>query len=185
MDSKDLVVIINGCGGSGKDLFVDMFKNNIKNTKLVNEIIIYNLSTIDPVKKAASEYFGWKGLKKDNDRLFLSKVKKIWKEYNNGPFEYIKTKVNNINIYEHKKAIIFVHSREPDEIEEFKDYFGENCITLLIKRRNIKIESNDSDKNVDQFEYDYYVTNNETKNELKKEITKFKKFVLFKFKRRF
>jgi hypothetical protein len=53
---------------------------------------------------------------------------------------------------------LFIHIREPEEIERAKKTFGAK--TLLIKRQGHKnITSNDSDANVDNYNYDYIITN--------------------------
>lgn len=153
------VIIINGTGGSGKDLFVEFFQKNYKYKCL-------NLSTVDDVKEIAENYLGWDGIKNDKSRKFLSELKRIWKEYNNGPFNGIINKITEFENYtKNKKNIFFVHSREPKEIQEFVDKFGDKCITLLVKR-NVEIPNNDSDMNVEKFNYDYIIENNDTIKEL-------------------
>jgi hypothetical protein len=55
---------------------------------------------------------------------------------------------------------MFIHIREPKEIERVKTNF--NCITLLIKNINVKdVKSNKADANVENYDYDYVIENNE------------------------
>jgi dephospho-CoA kinase len=162
------VIIINGSGGSGKDLFV----------KLVSNIYIdcINLSTVDKIKEIAKNNFGWKGEKTNKSRKFLSDIKRVWKEYNDGPFNDI---INKIKTYEesnnNKDIIYFVHSREPKEIKNFVNYYKDKCVTLLIKRENIDIPNNDSDINVEKYNYDYIIKNNSSIEKLQKKALKFLK----------
>jgi hypothetical protein len=60
---------------------------------------------------------------------------------------------------------MFIHVREPEEIERFKKDF--NCHTLLIKNKNIaQIISNMADSNVEKYEYDFNINNDEGLAEL-------------------
>lgn len=71
-------------------------------------------------------------------------------------FNSIKDAVNQFKNSD--KEILFIHIREPEEIQRAKDFF--DAKTLLIKRENLKnIETNYSDANVDKFQYDYIIKN--------------------------
>ncbi len=71
---------------------------------------------------------------------------------------------------------MFIHIREPDELTRIKNDF--NCKTLLVKNDNIKpINSNDADKNVLNYEYDYVIDNSGNLEDLQKEVVKFVEFM--------
>ncbi len=140
------VIIINGTGGCGKDTFVSLVSKYAK---------VYNFSSIDAVKELAT-IIGWDGTKSEKDRKFLSDLKRLTTEYNDFSFNSIK------NAYEKfinsDNEIMFIHIREPEEIKRASDYF--NALTLLIKRENYdNINSNASDANVDNYNYDYIIHN--------------------------
>ena len=59
------IIIINGCGGVGKDTFVNMCA---KYTSVVN------YSSVKEIKEIA-KYIGWDGSKEERDRKFLSDLK--------------------------------------------------------------------------------------------------------------
>lgn len=157
------VIIINGTGGSGKDTFVKFCQE-------INDKVI-NLSTIDTVKSIAKK-MGWKGGKSEKDRKFLSDLKDLWSEYENGPFNDVKYKIESIfemksSIFRVKnmkngekypekpqKMVFFVHCREAEEIQKFVDFYGEECETLLIKRENQVTKGNHADENVENYDYD-------------------------------
>ena len=168
------VIIINGSNNSGKDAFADFFAKHYENKCL-------NISTIDKVKDLSKKYFGWNGKKTEEARKFLSEMKRIWSEYNNGPFldmvEQIKESQSKLEKKDKNGMIYFVHCREPQEIQKFKDEYGDKCSTVLLKRevRNEKkaIANNDSDMNVDNYEYDKIVHNNGNKMDLELEAVKF------------
>lgn len=140
------IIIINGTGGCGKDTFVT-FAQKVGRVR--------NISSIDLVKELAI-HLGYLGGKSDKDRKFLSELKRITTEYNDLSFQDISRKVE-----EFKKSnddILFIHIREPEEIERAKLAFGAK--TLLIKRIGYEtITSNDSDANVENYIYDYVITN--------------------------
>ena len=164
------IIIINGVAGSGKDLFVKFFKKNYKYKCL-------NLSTIDDVKEISEKYLGWDGIKTDKSRKLLSDFKKLWNDFNNGPFDSVINKIKNFeDILRSENNIFFIHSREPEEIQKFVDYFKEKCITLLIKR-NVEVPNNYSDKNVENFNYDYIIYNDGEISELEQKSIDFMKKV--------
>jgi hypothetical protein len=68
--------------------------------------------------------------------------------------------------------ILFIHSREPDEIARFVKEFG--CITLLIRNPNIEaITSNHADAEVENYDYDYIIDNNYIMEDFEQEALKF------------
>lgn len=161
LDMEKNIIIINGTGGSGKDAFVKYVSKYCK---------IYNFDSVGKVKKIAS-IIGWDGKKTEKDRKFLSDLKKLTTEYNDMSFKEIQ---KGFKVFENSDALImFIHIREPEEIKRAVDYF--NAKSLLIKRRGMNnIESNYSDRNVDNYPYDFIVENN-TLLDLEKEAKDFVK----------
>jgi glutamyl-tRNA reductase len=162
------VIIVNGSARSGKDQFANYVKKHYDHKCL-------NWSTIDKVKKISKRNFGWNGKKTDQARKFLSEIKRIWSEYNNGPFEDMIKKISthSSKSEENENTIYFIHCREPQEIQKFVDKYKDNCITLLIKREDREVPDNLADKNVNNFKYDYIIKNNGNKKDLETESNKF------------
>lgn len=154
MHLSKFVIIINGAPQSGKDSFVDVFEE----TKFLK----LRLSSVDQIKKAASK-LGWKGEKTPNSRKFLSDLKELSTEYNNGPFRYIKKK-----IMETEGGLISVMIREKEEIIKLKKWCKSNdirVITILITRPGYEgaecLTSSDLEANVyDTDVYDTILRNN-------------------------
>lgn len=162
------VIVINGVGRCGKDTFVELFKKEY-------EYRCENYSTIDYIKQISADKFGWDGKKNDKSRKFLSDLKKLWTDYNNGPFNNLVDKIKHNEKYfssKNKDIIYFIHCREPEEIQKFVDYYKEKCITLLIER-NVDVPDNYSDNSVYNFNYDYTIENNGTIPELTKKAKLF------------
>lgn len=160
------IVVINGSNGVGKDLFVSYCDTYCKYLRTIEEkeIIVSNLSTIDPIKELAKE-IGWSGQKTDKDRKFLSDLKDLCTEYNNLSFNYIEKNIERIRSYNRENTIIFIHCREPKEIQELVDKLGAR--TLLILRPQVKPSDNHADKEVFKYIYDYSIDNSGTQTELR------------------
>lgn len=141
------IVVINGSGGVGKDTFVDFCRKYTK---------VLNISSVDKVKEAAHILTGWNGEKDERSRKLLSDLKEIGIEYNDAPFQYMKNMTEEFKASENQ--LMFLHIREPEEIEKCKNAF--QAETLLITNKNVpSIITNHSDKDVLQFKYDYHIQN--------------------------
>ena len=157
---KKHIIIINGTGECGKDSFVKGVQECEK---------AFNFSSIDDVKRVA-RVIGWDGGKTEKDRKFLSDLKRLTTEYNDFAFNCVSKAVK-----EFKKSddnIMFIHIREPEEIERAVKTFGAKA--LLIKRGGQEnIKSNYSDANVDNYDYDYIIHNDGTIEELMEKAKEF------------
>ena len=162
MNNKKQIYIINGSGGKGKNTFVELLSQYID---------IFEISSIDIIRKISLE-LGWDGKSKtEKDRKFWSDLKMLSTEYSNHSYNYIKNKIKEFikNIYIN---IMFIHIREPLEINKIKNEF--NCKTILIKNHKIKdITSNIGEKYVYNYKYDFIINNSENLNNLKLEAIKF------------
>lgn len=158
------IFIINGSGGVGKDTFVTMVANNCKHKVL-------NFSSIDKVKEMAT-LTGWNNGKSELDRKFLSDLKVLCTNYNDMPFNSMKEKVQEF--LKSNAIILFLHIREPNEIERAKNEF--NAKTILIKRDEIKhITSNIADGSVFNYDYDIILNNSNDLLSLEKKAKDFLK----------
>lgn len=154
------VFIINGSGGVGKDTFVNLVKDNFISSKFIPVI---NFSSVEKVKEIAKK-IGWDGKSKtEKDRKFLFDLKLLCTKYNDMPFNSMNEKVYNFHKSDSK--MLFLHIREPEEIERAKKAF--NAKTILVKRNSIKhITSNMADENVFNYCYDIIIHNDKTIEEL-------------------
>lgn len=171
-----IIIVINGSAKSGKDKFVSFFKE-------ISNLRVKNFSSIDKVKQVAEMCFNWNGKKDDKSRRLLSEMKKIWIDFNNGPFYNIIEKIDVDMIYsinngkDINKNVYFLHIREPKEIFKIKEKY-KNCITLIIDKEVDFIPNNNSDENINNFEYDYVVNNNGTISDLKIRAKEFLNFII-------
>ncbi len=151
-------VIINGFPQSGKDTFVTMcgeFSPTV------------SLWTSTPAKQALKT-LGWDGTTKTPEiRKLLSHFKEISVKNFDGVLTYLRDEIEYmLHLFRDDTYIVFIHSREPEEIKRLVKEF--DATTLLILRGINKEElSNDSDRNVLDYQYDYTVDNNDDMNALK------------------
>lgn len=165
MESNLKVVIVNGMPGCGKTTFENYCKEEMG---AYCEII----STIDIIKKMA-QIGGWNGEKDPKSRKLLSDLKDLWSNYNDLSFNTIKKFINSweeeLKYYNVQKQphILFVDSREPEEIKRFKDELG--AITVCIRRPSVETrqQSNHADAEVFNFNYNINIWNDGTEDDLK------------------
>ena len=162
------VIIINGRAKAGKDKFISYVSQYIGTT---------NYSSVDGIKNIAAKYFGYNDKNKtDKDRKFLSDFKKLTTEYCDYSLKCIIDKYHEF-LDSHDKEILFIHCREPEEIDRIKNSIdGCNVYTLCIyaDRADMpKVDNNSSDIEVYNYKYDFSIDNNESLEELKDKAIKF------------
>lgn len=156
------IFIINGMGTSGKDTFVSFVQKE-------KPFEVWNFSSVDKVKEIAT-YCGWDGGKTEKDRKLLSDLKLLLTDYNDLPMNTLKDKVSEF--LKSNAHALFLHIREPEEIERAKQLF--NATTILVRRDSVPhIHSNMADDNVYNYKYDMIVENNGTLEDLQEIAKKF------------
>ena len=157
---KKQIIVINGSGGAGKDTFVNLVSKYVPTM---------NYSSVDRIKEIAKEC-GWDGKKTEKDRKFLSDLKYLCIQYNDLPMLYMKKNVQKF--YNSENELLFLHIREPNEISNAVILF--NAKTLLIRRKSVKhIITNEADAGVFNYNYNYVIENNGTKEELDNKAKEF------------
>lgn len=159
---KKTVIVINGKGASGKDTLCNFAAKKYQ---------CKNVSSITPIKEIAQQG-GWNGQKDKKSRKFLADLKQIFIEYNDLPLKYLLEEYDAF--LKGSQEIMFVHIREPQEIEKFKQQTAQHCITLLIKgRKDNQAFGNASDDGVEQYEYDYIYENIRPLQEAEEDFLRF------------
>lgn len=151
-----IALVINGRGGVGKDTLCDLAAKHYR---------VYNISSVDPIKDIARTC-GWDGSKDDKSRRFLSDLKALTVAYNDFPTVWAKERY--LGFLKSEDEIMFLHIREPREIEKFVEATGGEAKTLLIRggERMTKARyGNVSDDCVEDYLYDYYFTNDKSLEE--------------------
>ena len=165
------VIIINGAGGCGKDTFVQFFRraaNHGEKLPFLDRVL--NISTVDYIKDVAKK-LGWEGQKDNDSRKYLSELKEMATYWGDIPFKDMKTKVTQFysklsNYDMSDEGYVFIHCREPEQIDHLKADLGFPCYSLLIRRPTQEKYGNHSDDDVENYAYDYAVNNYGTLEEL-------------------
>lgn len=149
------IIIINGCGGVGKDTFIDFCAKRIPTI---------NYSSVKEIKEIAT-MLGWDGGKTEKDRKFLADLKNLASEYSDFSFKCISKQIEKF-FQQDKEEVLFIHIRNIPEIERVVNSFP-NVKTLLILNERIEpIMSNEADANVTLYNYDYIIDNSGSLEEL-------------------
>lgn len=165
------VFIINGRGGSGKDTFVQFFSEQ------AGTHFVQNFSTVDYVKDIAYE-LGWNGEKDNLSRKFLSDLKDMTTYWADKPFQDV-VKRTQVAYDEWRgygvdsRSFVFIHCREPKEIQRLVDKMPFSTYSLLIRRRGLQEYGNHADDEVENFKYDFVIENNYGLDNLKSEAINF------------
>ena len=166
-----MVFIINGRGGVGKDTFVEYF------TEFAGEKYVLNISTVDYVKEVARS-IGWNGSKDNLSRKFLSDLKDMMTYWADKPFRDVTKKTDCF--YDALAAygvenlgFVFIHCREPREIQRLKNNIKYSTYTLLIRRPGDKNLGNHADDEVENYDYDFVIENNSSLSALKSKAEEF------------
>lgn len=188
MDLK--VIIINGTGGSGKDTFVELFRDVVGSTGTV-----INYSTIDTEKeilrivgKHYKSVFKASRDKLNSYRNCLSALKKyldekfdlsIWEiKHMLGKYQYECGRETSLGLDRIYPLYLFIHCREPENIDKIINaitdtkVFGyrnrEDIVTVLVNGRVDPMSyDNASDRNVERYIYDVVVDNSDDLRHLK------------------
>ena len=164
---QKLVLVINGCGGVGKDTLCDMAAKHYR---------VKNISSITPIKELAAAC-GWQGEKTDRARKFLADLKALTVAYNDYPTNWIFERYREFLSGE--EQLMFVHIREGAEIAKFVAATEGAAKTLLIrggermKEKCAQGYGNAADDEVESYDYDYYFVNDQPLEETEELFVKF------------
>lgn len=164
------IVIINGYPQSGKDTFV-RFVNNTK-------VVVHNCHTSTPAKDAFITA-GWDGRKTPEIRKALSDCMVLFEDLFGATSLHIDKQIQYCRSLEIKNegtlVVLFIHIREPENIAKYREILenGHEVMTLLIDRETKEDPSNTSDENVEGYNYDYIIENNNSLEELQERAEAF------------
>lgn len=151
-----IIVILNGSNGVGKDTFADMC-SKYADTK--------HISSVDYVKEMALK-IGWDGVKDEDGRKFLHNLKLTLDAYRDTIWSDLMARAEAERLS--GTEILFVDIREPSEIKKAYRKFSdaEYTVCSALVSRNGAVADNEADKFVNDFDYDFYIDNNGTLEEL-------------------
>lgn len=151
------IICINGQGGCGKDSFVHFCGCELNG--------VFNFSMVDGIKSIVQMTGSWDGKKELRDRKFLSDLKDLFDGYCDYSFKHVLAGIAK-GIYNYRKKdldnknemVCFVHTREPKDLKRWHDDYGARAV--LIRRPDTEGEyGNHADDQVFDYEYEYYINN--------------------------
>lgn len=172
------LICVNGYPGSGKTTFEDFCIEKLGDCG-------HKISTIDFIKEICS-LSGWNGEKTPETRAFLSEVKDLFSRapWGDVPLMQVEKFCNGLEAYlkfldqaDLQTFYVFVDAREPDNIDTLKEKF--DVITVLIVRPSLNTDdlSNHADRDVENYDYDYIISNCGSINYLKLTAEDFVKII--------
>lgn len=157
------VVIFNGLPRAGKDEVIK--QTNIHVSKLEPTAIVKAVSSIDPFRLAVSALGLEPANKTPEMRALLSEFKASADKH----FDYSTSSLHNsvtklFNSFPDRGAYLFTQIREPHNIQKLKArimYAGHpiKVLTVLVTGRGVAVNSNSSDMNVADYQYDVTLNN--------------------------
>ena len=159
------IFVINGSGGVGKDTVCELAARFWR---------VQNISSITPILDVAYAA-GWDGVKTPESRRFLSRLKEACTEFNDLPFCYCMEQY--ARFVQSDQQLVFVHIREPEEIERFRNAVGKGCRTILVRRPALEQArgplGNRSDDGVTAYNYDAVFVNDVPLDKLPEKVYAF------------
>lgn len=161
------VIVINGAPCSGKDTFANMC--------IVNNAGAGAIISMADAAKDVARYCGWNGEKTPRNRKFLSELKDLLDNWGDTSFKFVENFINSLYNcgVEKENWIIFVMSREPNDIKRLKKRFNAHTIYISNHKAEQVRATNHADAEVKCFIYDEYIDNNGTLEELNLESKNF------------
>ena len=169
------IFVVNGAPGCGKTTFEYYARTYMLDYGHV--CMIY--STVDFVKEIANKC-GWDGTKTPKNRKFLSDLKKLLTDWDDVPFKKLEERLEDFEMtlvrYECNPAdgVAFIDCREPEEIKRICETFGAKSILVLGREVDMEaLNSNKSDKEVFNYDYDITIDNSGNLDDLIAEVKRF------------
>ncbi len=162
LNGRKLVFVVNGKPRAGKDTFAQILGKYLE---------VYKYSSVTKVKEIA-KLCGWDGAKEERDRKFLHDLKMITTEYCDMSHNDVLNEIQKFYNGEIEADVFLVDIREPEAIDHLKEEVP--VLTVFIESDRVPaITSNAADANVENYEYDFSITNNGTIEEFEESIKLF------------
>jgi hypothetical protein len=156
------VIIVNGYPLAGKDTFA----KDVCDILNVHQQVAYVMSSVDIIKEIAL-YSGWDGVKTSESRKGLSDLKHLLDKWLHTSWNSVAKRISELNLQCSSNDLtyyLFVMVREPLEIRHYREVYG--AISVYVKRGVPPKTSNDADAEVEEYTYDYYISNDGTLDDL-------------------
>ena len=178
MDKKPTVILLSGKSGSGKDFVANIMKEKLEQKG--NKVLVTHYA--DLLKYILKTFFDWDGQKDEHGRHLLQYVGTdvIRRQNPNYWVDFVKDII--IMFSNNWDYILIPDARFPNEITRM---FCSNFRTISIRIRRINYTSklteeqqqHESETALDNYPFDYYMTNDGTLDGVTKEVDNFIKVI--------
>lgn len=178
MDKKPTVILLSAKSGHGKDFIANIMKDKLEQKG--NKVLITHYA--DLLKYILKTFFDWDGQKDEHGRHLLQYVGTdvIRRQNPNYWIDFVKDII--IMFSNNWDYILIPDARFPNEITRM---FCSNFRTISVRIRRINYTSklteeqqqHESETALDNYPFDYYMTNDGTLKDIAKEINDFIKII--------
>lgn len=152
------IIVINGPPRAGKDIFVGFCLGEFAQRGIIGTCV----SSVDRVKQAA-RLLGWDGEKTSTGRQFLSDLKDLSTRIYDGPMRYMQSMIEESD----GAGVMFFMIREPEEIGNFVAEYPDAVTVLVSSPGADTTPDNHADRNVLDYQYNWYIDNYGTLGDLR------------------
>lgn len=168
-DKQVKVILISGKARSGKDTCADYIKRQIDDSQPNSKVVIVRYA--DELKYIARRYFGWNGKKDKEGRNLLQTVGDMIRDYDKDYF--VNRLIKQARVL-NPDYLIIPDTRYKNEIDNWL-FQGFSVFSVRIVRASnngltVAQKSHQSECELDNYCFNYRITNNWTKEDFKKEV---------------
>lgn len=165
------IILISGKAKSGKDTFAKILQSIILQHTPSSKTIITHYA--DELKYIATTYYGWNGNKDETGRSLLQQIGDEIRNYNK---DYFVNRLIQQIMAVSPDYLIIPDTRRNNEINNWL-YRGFSVITIRINRNKDngltqEQKQHISECELDKYNFDYFINNNGTLNDLNSECSK-------------
>ena len=172
INREPIIYVVSGKARSGKNSVCEIIKNHYKDLKVIN------LAYADTLKDYAMKITSWDGSEETKPRELLQNLGvELIKTYIDDSM-LVRRMVEDIKVYSYFYDVITISdARFPNEIDIIKDNFS-NVISIRVLRDEKNDLTEKQNKHAteismnDYSNYDYVINNNDTLENLEKEVRK-------------
>lgn len=166
------IITFSGRAGSGKNYSASILENKLEQSMNKD---VHELAYGNAVKTIAFQ-MGWNGVKDDAGRKLLQDIGESGRRYNKDTWvNKVIENIYYISGYNDDVVICITDARFPDnEIVNIQNEFGKNnVISIKVNGRHAdmgELENDISETSMDNFDYDFYLDNSPSNNNLEDQI---------------
>lgn len=162
-NSTKNIFVLNGSPRAGKNTFVDSFPCKVT-----------HYSYVDLTKRMLDHVGVDYHFKNDSARVLLESINNALEKYDDIPFKDICSVADDFLNGYFETVYLFIDVRKPENIKRFLDKYKGSRSVFIHDGKTVS-HATESDSQVSNYSYDFYVDNTGTMENLKEEVQRFLK----------